>query len=250
MRMMHESRPADANVWIVARARPKVASRTPRPSEPARRVYDPAPQNRPRVRLGHGKPSRTPADAVARFLRDMTAAAERTFPQWRERLVPDIEECCTSYDTRRSLLDVHPLDDYYFAGVVGLEASKIRGLFRPEESAELLSQIGDRAAGMTGRTDRLISDLVFAIIVRVAVSARSDLFKRDYDQVCKFILEHMGVGKFDETRHLLRDVCYRHNLGEPMARGIPRWWKTFAGRYELELSTPAESTAAPAVTRS
>jgi hypothetical protein len=44
----------------------------------------------------------------------------------------------------------------------------------------------------------------------------------------------MGVDKAEPTKHLMRDIYYRHNLGEPLALGVPQWWKAFAERFELD----------------
>jgi hypothetical protein len=234
-----------SRVWVIdahARVGRPIAAKPAKPSAPAkpsRTAPDRASQVRQMIaRLRPQKAVVTAEIAVGNFLRDMALVSRRTFPDWRERLVPEIEACCTSFDARRALLDVHPLDDYYFAGVVALAASRIRSLFPARESAELLSVIGEQVAGVAGRTDRLVPDLVFAIIIRLSVCVRADQFKRDYDQVCKFILEYMGVGKHEATRHLMRDGCYRHNLGEPLARGIPQWWSTFAARFDVELRRP------------
>jgi hypothetical protein len=180
-----------------------------------------------------GKEPITPAEAVESFLGDMIAAAERTFPNWRQRLVPSIEECCTGYDMRRAVLDQHPLEDYYFAGVVGLEAAKIRRLLPPPVSAELLSLIAERVDALARRNDHVVADLMFATIIRIHVDSGVDKLKRDYDQVCKTILLRMGVDQCEATKHLMRDLYYRHNLGEPLALGVPQWWKAFIRTYQL-----------------
>ena len=246
MTTTHRPAAGGSNVWVVPAHQGKAADAPREPAHRARRSYDRTSIARRFADVRPANTGVTAKDAVARFLREMASAARRTFPEWRERLVPEIEECCKDYDTRRALLEVHPLDDYYLAGVVALEASKIRSLFSSAESAELLSQIGDQLAAVAGRADRLIPDLMFAMIVRIALNVRPDQFKRDYDQVCKYILEHMGVGKFEATRHLMRDTCYRHNLGEPLARGVPPWWKRFAAKYELTISRDGlEKAAAP-----
>ena len=77
------------------------------------------------------RPQALPSVAVARFLKDMKTAAEKTFSSWHKTLVEGLEECALTSDTRFALLKLHPLDDYYFAAAVALEAAKIRQLFRP-----------------------------------------------------------------------------------------------------------------------
>jgi hypothetical protein len=96
---------------------------------------------RPAISL---KPTVEPKKAVARFLKDMAVVAKRSFPAWQKTLTAGIEECPLSYDQRRGIFEIHPLDDYYFAGVVALEAAKIRALFAPDEASELLSQLAEQ----------------------------------------------------------------------------------------------------------
>ncbi len=170
-------------------------------------------------------------DAVAEFLSDMSKIAKHTFPKWRERLVADIEECCKDYDTRRALLEAHPLDDYYLAAVVALEAVQIPRLFTPGEGAQLLDLLADQTRLMGSRVDGTISKLIFLMIARIAVSAAED--KKPHDQANRVILERMGVDRYEATKHLMKSAFYRHNLGEPLARGVPQWWKKFAQKFEL-----------------
>jgi hypothetical protein len=201
---------------------------------PRRRVLDQVRVAEQVILRERVKKTTTPEDAVARFLQAMSGVANRTFPEWRKRLVTEIEECCRDFEMRRTLLDMHPLDDYYFAGVVALEASRIRRLFHPMDGDELMSSIGSSISAVANRSDRLVPDVMFSIVARIAVSAGVDKFKRDYDQVGRVILERMGVDKAEPTKHLMRDIYYRHNLGEPLALGVPRWWKAFAERFELD----------------
>jgi hypothetical protein len=179
------------------------------------------------------KPAVAPKVAVARFLKDMAKVAKRTFPTWQKTLVAGIEDCPLNYDQRRAVLDVHPLDDYYFAGVVALEAAKIRKLFAPDEASELMSILAEEIDAAADRTDRVISDVAFFMISRVELVAGIDKEKMPYDQVIKALLQRLGIDKIEGTKHLMSDTLYRHTLGEPLALGVPQWWKAFRAKYSL-----------------
>ncbi|MHB1204102.1 MAG: hypothetical protein ACYCZX_00930 [Rhodospirillaceae bacterium] len=169
---------------------------------------------------------------MARFLKDIKKAAEKTFPKWQEVLVEGIEECPLTYDTRRAIFDIHPLDDYYFAGAVALEAAKIRQLFTAPEASELLSLVAESVDRAAERTDRVVSDLVFSIIGRIETLA-ADGQKKSYDQAVKVILQRIGLDHIEATAHLMTQALYRHSLGEPLALGVPNWWNTFHSKYDL-----------------
>ena len=170
----------------------------------------------------------------------MATAAKRTFPAWHETLVAGLEECALGYDDKRTVIEVHPLDDFYFAGVVALEASKIRQLFSDEQAGDLLSIIGEQVDAVAGRKDRVVSDLVFSIIGKVDLAKTASNQKMPYDQVVKAILLRLGVDKVDATEHLMSDALYRHTLGEPLALGIPHWWQTFKSKYCLSHDVAGE----------
>ncbi len=190
------------------------------------------------------KPVFTAHKAVERFLSEMATVAKRTFPRWHATLAEGIEGCPIDAETRRGVLDVHPLDDYYFAGVVALEAAKVRQLFTPEEASELLSQIGEQVDVAAGRKDRVVSDLVFFIVGRVETMMSLDQQKMPYDQVVKAILQRIGIDKVEATEHLMTEALYRHTLGEPLALGVPDWWNTYRKKYSLSLKANAVPIAA------
>ena len=181
------------------------------------------------------KPAFGARKAVEQFLSDMATVAKRTFPRWHATLAEGIEGCPIDAETRRGVLDVHPLDDYYFAGVVALEASKIRQLFDSAEADEILGQIGDQVDAAAGRKDLVVSDLVFFIAGRVETIMSTEKEKMPYDQVVKAILQRIGVDKVEATEHLMTEALYRHSLGEPLARGVPQWWSTYSKKYVLSL---------------
>lgn len=170
---------------------------------------------------------------MAAFLKRMGKAARHTFPAWETTLLAGIEECALGYDQRREVLEIHPLDDYYFAGVVALEAAKIRSLFAHDTASELLAQLGEQVDAAAARRDRLVSDLVFLLINKVEITS-VDSQAMPYDQIAKALLQRMGIDRVEATRHLMDDFLYRHTLGEPLALGVPQWWKAFQAKYTLE----------------
>ncbi len=179
-------------------------------------------------------------EAVSHFLREMERVAARTYPGWSRTLDDALAECSLHYDERRSLLEVHPIDDYYFAAVVALEAAKLRGLYTPNEAAELLGEIGDQVDAAVGRQDRVVSDLVFSLVGRIDLGAGVDKMKAPYDTVVKALLQHLGFNKIDSTKPLMRDVAFRHLLGEPLALGVPQWWKAFQAQFAIYWEEPEE----------
>ena len=56
----------------------------------------------------------------------------------------------------------------------------------------------------------------------------------------KTILQHIGINKIETTRSLMRDKGFRHLLGEPLATGVPQWWRAFQAKFTLYWATPEE----------
>ena len=177
-------------------------------------------------------------EAVAHFLSEMESVAARTYPAWSKMLNDALSECALGYDDRRTLFDVHPIDDYYFAGVVALEAAKLRSLYNVADAEELLSEIGEQIDAKVGRQDRVVSDLLFKLIGRIDLNAGIDKMKTPYDIVVKGLLEQIGVSQIENTRALMRDVGFRHMLGEPLALSVPQWWKAFQTRFSIYWTAP------------
>lgn len=176
---------------------------------------------------------------------DMAKVAKRSFQAWKEFLTAGIEDCRLTYEQHRAVLDIHPLDDYYFAGVVALEAAKIRMLFASDTAAELLSLLAEHVDASADRNDRVVSDLVFHIISRVELARVGDPEILPHDQVVKAILQRLGIDKVEATQHLMTETLYRHILGEPLARSVPHWWNAFQAKYNL----PGAPDRAPAEIR-
>ena len=179
------------------------------------------------------KPTVEPRAAVERFLKHMAAAARKTFPAWQKKLIEGLDDCKLSYDAQYALIDAHPIEDYYFAGVVALEAAKIRRLFAPDEASELLSLIAEQVDAVAERKDRIVSDLLFFMVGRVEQAAHVDQQKMPHDEVVRALLQRMGVDRSEETLHLMSAILYRHELGEPLALGVPQWWQMFRTKYSL-----------------
>ena len=184
------------------------------------------------------KPAVTPKVAIAGFLRDLANITARTFPAWEKALTSGIADNLLDYDQRRAVLEIHPLDDYYFAAAVAMEAGKIRSLFAPDEAAELLSELAEQIDAKADRTDRVVSDVAFFMISRVEIAADIDKQKTPHDQVMKVILQRLGIHKVEATKHLMDDLLYRHTLGEPLALGVPEWWRAFKRKYVITEITP------------
>ncbi|MBY0509116.1 MAG: hypothetical protein K2P94_03090, partial [Rhodospirillaceae bacterium] len=134
-------------------------------------------------------------EAVSHFLSEMNAVAARTYPAWNRLLLDGLSEHALTYEESRGLLEVHPIDDYYFAGVVAMDAARIRNLYPRDEATELLGEIGDQVDATAGRQDRIVSDLVFRMIGRIDLNAEYDPSKAPYDKIVKTILQQMGVHK-------------------------------------------------------
>jgi hypothetical protein len=197
-----------------------------------------------RARLRHLLGARGPDDsveareAVQHFLNAMAEVAARTYPVWSSTLNDALSECSLNYDERRALFELHPIDDYYFAAIVALEASRLRGLYSPREAEELLSEVGEQVDARAGRQDRVVSDLVFHMIGRIELGAGLERMKTPYDKVVKAVLQHIGVHRIEATRQLMRDVGFRHLLGEPLALSVPQWWRAFQAKFRIYWQDP------------
>ena len=181
--------------------------------------------------------------AVSYFLAEMLRATTRTYPIWSKLLDGAFTECSLSFDERRGLFDIHPIDDYYFAGVVALECARMRGFYGISESSEILSEVGEQVDTAAGRQDRVVSDLVFYIMGRIELGSGLERMKAPYDKVVKAILQQMGVHEIESTRALMNDKALRHSLGEPLALGVPQWWKAFRSQFTLYWPTQEELEA-------
>ena len=180
-----------------------------------------------------------PATAVQHFLAAMSKAATTTFPAWHDVLKSAIDERKLPYDIRRAAFEIQPVADYHLAGVVGLEAARIRALFPTEIAHELLAQIAGTVDALAQRSDRLVSAVVFDVIGDVSL-LQSWQHRLPHDEVVRIILERMGWTGMPEMQPLFGDILFRHQLGEPLARGVPQWWAAFDKKFVI-----AKAGAAP-----
>src|SRR5262249_353881 len=150
------------------------------------------------------------------------------------------------------LFELNPIDDYFFAATVALEAARMRMLYTPREAEELLSEIGEQVDLRAGRQDRVVSDLVFDMLGRIGTSGGMEQIKAPYDTVVKAILLQIGVHRVETTKALMRDVAFRHLLGEPLALNVTQWWRAFQTKFRLTWKEPepvylSDDDAAPVV---
>ncbi len=111
----------------------------------------------------------TPRQAVKRFLYDVIDVVEKTYPIWEKRLSDFLEETAMDFEERKRVFEIQPVQHFFYAVLVGMEASRIRSLFPSEIAEELLAEINELIDDIGGRTDQLISDLVFDMIHRLQV---------------------------------------------------------------------------------
>ena len=173
-----------------------------------------------------------PAVAVRHFLAAMSKAATATYPAWLDVLKTAIDERRLPYDARRAAFDIQPLADYHLAGVVGLDAAHIRALFPAEIAKELLALIAEQVDELAQRNDRLVSALVFDIVGDVSL-LQPWQHRLPHDEVVRLILERMAWHTTLETQSLFGDILFRHQLGEPLARGVPQWWARFQDKFVI-----------------
>ncbi|MDX2224775.1 MAG: hypothetical protein SFV21_18625 [Rhodospirillaceae bacterium] len=189
----------------------------------------------------------TSEETIAQFLSDMLTVTRKTYPVWSERLYQGYAECFGDRPERaKETLDALPLEDLYFAGVVAMEAAKIRTFMAPDQASELLAELATQVDAFAGRPDRLVSDLVFFIVGRIDLETGVEQMRMPYDLVVKLLLQKIGVEASETTRELMNDVVFRHNLGEPLARGVPAWWKAFAASFIVGAGTDDAATPAKA----
>jgi hypothetical protein len=186
----------------------------------------------------------TPAEAVTSFLATMSANATRTSAGWMKTLGTGLEDCGVGYEARYEFFEKTPVEDYYFAGMVAMEAARIRALFPPAEANAILSEIADQIDRHARRPDRVLSEMVFELMGRINVSRTPAQQKKPYDITVKVILEQLELHANDTTESLMRDKAFRLALGEPLAIGVRDWWSALQERFELYL--PPEKEEEPA----
>ena len=176
----------------------------------------------------------SPREAIARFLADMQACSNTTFEAWGPRLADGVAECLGgNHEAAKHLLDPIPIQDLYFAGLVGMESARIRRYFSPDVASALLAELAAQVDQFSGRPDRLTSDFAFFVIGRIDLETGVERMRMPYDLVVSMLLDRIGIAARESTLPLMSDIVFRHNLGEPIARGMPAWWKSFSERFSI-----------------
>lgn len=176
-----------------------------------------------------------PDAAVRKFLVDMRIAAERSYRNWKQVLEDGFAKTTLSPSERRELLNPHPLEDYYFAGLIGLQAAAVRESFSPTVAEALLRQVALQTDAAVGRSDRIISNMVFIIFGRIRKNRDLGLNVPAHEVATDVILERLAIDRMGATRHLMRDGRYRAALAAPMLeRSI--WWNAFGDLYMVNVA--------------
>jgi hypothetical protein len=184
-------------------------------------------------------------DAVAGFLMDMRRATQLTFPGWLARLRDGVAECVANdNDAVATILGRRPIEDYYFAGVVAMEAARVRRLLSAEAASGVLAALAEQVDSAAGCTDRAVSDFLFFVLGRIDLETGVEQMRKPYDLVVGMLLDKIGLHEREDLRPLLADVVFRHNLGEPLARSIPAWWKEFENKFSILENEPDSPTVA------
>lgn len=179
----------------------------------------------------------TPATAIAKFLVDMRILSERAWRPWHKALTGALMECALPLQARRMILDLHPVEDYFFAGMVALQAARIRDLYPFAAAEALMRELALQADAAVGRGDNTVTSLAFIILGRIRKARAAENF-RDHDQVVEAILERMGVGRDSATATIMDSLPVRHKLAEPLALAGPLWWDSFVTIYAVDTPVP------------
>ncbi len=180
--------------------------------------------------------------AVKQFLGNVLGVTARTYPNWLKVVQGGLAEH-NSTDNRKIDIDAYyPVDDFFYAGFVALEAAKIPGLYESAEVDILFSAIADQLDRVADRKDRLVSDLFFEIIARLNLLQAEAAQKQPYDKVVKVILKRMDFDKTDAGKMLLMDKGFRQLLAEPFALYAPQWWEKFKANFVLYQPEPVANT--------
>lgn len=175
----------------------------------------------------------TPKIAIAKFLVDMRLLSERAWRPWNKALTEALVECALPLQARRVILDLNPVEDYFFAGVVALQAYRIRALYPFSVAEALMRELALQLDGAVGRGDSAVSNLTFVILGRMR-RARGGDNRRDHDQVVETILERLGVGANSATSEIMTSPPVRRRLAEPLAMPTPLWWDCFGTIYAVD----------------
>jgi hypothetical protein len=176
-----------------------------------------------------------PDAAVEKFLVDMRLTAERSYGPWMEVLQSGFAKTTLSAADRRDLLKPHPLEDYFYAGLIGLQAGAVRESFTPDIAEALLRQVALKVDEATGRSDRIISNMVFIIFGRIRKNGDLGLRVAPQDVVTDVILERLAIDRMKGTRQLMNDPAFRRALNAPFTKRAI-WWNAFQAIYMVNVT--------------
>lgn len=173
-----------------------------------------------------------PEAAVRKFLVDMRLAAEGSYRSWRQALDDGFAKTSFSPADRLALLKPHPLEDYFFAGLIGRQAVVVRACFTPAVAEALLRQVALQVDEAAGRSDRIVSLMVFIIFGRVRKNKDLGSALSPSDVATDVILERLAIDRMTATRHLMSDAVFQRSLRAPLARRAI-WWRAFQEIYTV-----------------
>ena len=188
------------------------------------------------------KPIVAPTEAVKRFLYDVAETVNKTYPVWEKRLAAFLDEAELDFEDKRLVLEVQPVRHYYFASIVGIEAAKIRTLYPTDIAEDLLADINEIVDTLGGRSDHMISDLVFDVIQRVKITDTDDMTKA-HDIAMDRINDLLRLTSMEKTKEMTKDIVYRQEMAQPIAVSMRHWWKGFKSCRQLAHTVPASVPA-------
>jgi len=189
-----------------------------------------------------------PEAAIRKFLVDMRLAAERSYPSWKQGLESGFAKTSLAPADRQALLQPHPLEDYFFAGLIGLQAAAARTRSTPTVAEALLRQVALQVDAAAGRSDRIVSNMVFIIFGRIRKNSDLGLSAAPQDVVTDVILERLAIDRMAATRHLMHNPRYRESLNAPLvARAL--WWDAFHSLYIVDAAAQPHARRTRAAAR-
>jgi len=174
-----------------------------------------------------------PKAAIAKFLVDMRLASARPWRVWNKILTEALVECALPVQARRQILDLQPVEDYFFAAMTAVQACRIREMFPFSVAEALMRELALQIDPAVGRDDSAVSNLAFITLGRIRKARAAENF-RDHDQAVEAVLERIGVGLNSATAGIMDSLPMRHRLAEPLALAAPMWWDSFAGIYAVD----------------
>jgi len=183
-----------------------------------------------------------PKTAIAKFLTDVRIYTDRAWRPFNCVLCESLAACGLSRAERHAILDLHPIEDFFFGAMIALHAYRVRDLFAPRVAEALLRELALQVDASAGRNDSVVSNLVFLAFGCIR-KARARDNHCDHDQVIENLLERIGLHKNARTCALMTNLAQRHALAEPLACAAPNWWESFLSLYLIRPALRAERPA-------